>query len=489
MRRSIQKHISATFIVLMAVAIFLCWFINGTLLQRFYIENKQKALRSAYKKIQESIDSGNLTSEQFGIELDKICEKYNINVIIMDADTETIKSSGKESNILGARLMENLFGRNPNAEIIEENQEPYYVLQNVMDIRTNTEYIEMWGVFDNGNIFLMRSAIESIKESVAISNRFLMYIGAITIVVSAIVVHLISGRISKPILQLSDISQRMAKLDFNARYEGKEENEIGLLGENINTLSKTLEKTISELKTANNELQRDNERKTRIDEMRKEFLSHVSHELKTPIALIQGYAEGLAEGVNDDAESRQFYCEVIMDEANKMNTMVQKLLTLNQLEFGNDQITMERFSITALINNYIQNAQILIQQKGVTVHMEQKEDIFVWADEFKTEEVFMNYFTNALNYALGEKEVIIRFYKRDNILKVGVFNTGNPIDEECIPHLWEQFYKVDKARSREYGGSGVGLSIVKAIMESMNREYGVTNYSNGVEFWFELEMV
>ena len=489
MKHSIQKQISSAFIILMAVTIFLCWFINGTLLERFYIENKQKALRSAYKRIQESIDSGKLTTEQFGIELDKICEKYNINVIIMDADTETIKSSGKESGILGGRLLENLFGRNPNAEIIEESSEPYYVLQNVMDVRTHTEYIEMWGVFENGNIFLMRSAIESIKDSVSISNRFLMYIGAIAILISGMVVHLVSGRISKPILRLSHISQRMAQLDFNVRYEGKEESEIGLLGENINTLSQTLEKTISELKTANNELQRDNEKKTQIDEMRKEFLSHVSHELKTPIALIPGDAEGLAEGINDDAESRQFYCEVIMDEANKMNAMVQKLLTLNQLEFGNDQITMERFSITALIQNYIQNAQILIQQKGVKVHMEQTEDIFVWADEFKTEEVFMNYFTNALNYALGEKEVFIRFYQKDGIIRVGVFNTGNPIDEECIPHLWEQFYKVDKARSREYGGSGVGLSIVKAIMESMHHEYGVTNYSNGVEFWFELEMV
>jgi signal transduction histidine kinase len=281
----------------------------------------------------------------------------------------------------------------------------------------------------------------------------------------------------------------MTHLDFEAKYEGKGVKEISLLGENINKLSESLERNISDLKTANNELQKDIERKEQNEEMRKEFLANVSHELKTPIALIQGYAEGLKEGIHDDTESRDFYCEVIIDEAEKMNTMVKKLLTLNQLESGNDVIAMERFDIASLINTYLQSAGILAKQNNIRIVYRQKEPVFVWADEFKTEEVFMNYFSNALNHCTGEKVIEIKILREDKKARICVFNTGEPIPQECVEHIWEKFYKVDKARTREYGGSGVGLSIVKAIMESMNQKYGVENFADGVIFWFELEMV
>ena len=281
----------------------------------------------------------------------------------------------------------------------------------------------------------------------------------------------------------------MTRIDFEAKYSGKGKNEISLLGDNINVLSETLYETIKELKTANNELQKDIEKKNRTDEMRKEFLANVSHELKTPIALIQGYSEGLKEGINDDAESRAFYCDVIMDEAAKMNQMVKKLMTLNQLEFGYDVVSMERFDIVLLIRNYIQSAGILTKQNDISVRMACETPLYVWGDEFKTEEVFANYFSNAVNHCEGERVIEIRFDQMGNKVRIEVFNTGERIPEESMPHLWEKFYKVDKARTRAYGGSGVGLSIVKAIMESMNQGYGVRNDENGVAFWFELETV
>ena len=224
------------------------------------------------------------------------------------------------------------------------------------------------------------------------------------------------------------------------------------------------------------------------DERRqKDLAANVSHELKTPIALIQGYAEGLKEGINDDEESKDFYCEVIMDEASKMNIMVKKLLTLNQLEFGNENATMERFDIVELVKNYVKSAELLARQKEATVKIGNYKPIFVWGDEFRVEEVLQNYFSNALNHIGGEKIVDIKITEKENKVRVSVFNTGNPIPEDSLKHIWDKFYKVDKARTREYGGSGVGLSIVKAIMESMNQDYGVINYDNGVEFYFELE--
>ena len=149
---------------------------------------------------------------------------------------------------------------------------------------------------------------------------------------------------------------------------------------------------------------------------------------------------------------------------------------------------MERFDVTALIKNYIASSEILLRQKEISIRMEDYGPIYVWGDEFRVEEVFMNYFTNAINYAQKEKVIDVKVTKTKERVRISVFNTGEPIPQESVPHLWEKFYKVDKARTREYGGSGVGLSIVKAIMESMNQEYGVINYDNGVQFWFELDM-
>lgn len=489
MKRSIKQQIAVLFMAVMIGTIALCWIINNTFLEMFYIRNKANALSDAYAGINEAASNGDITSEEFDLELRKVCDMYNIGIVIIDADSKTIKSSSRNVDILIGRLYDNVFGSDTEIEYIKENDR--YSLVTSMDKSTLTEYIEMWGFLDNGNMFLIRSPIESIRNSVSISNRFLAYVGITATIISAFLIWFATAKVTKPIMELKDISEKMTKLDFETKYNSRNINEIDLLGEHMNELSEALKKTISELKTANNELQRDIEKKEQTDEMRKEFLANVSHELKTPIALIQGYAEGLREGINDDAESREFYCDVIMDEANKMNVMVKRLLDLNELEFGNDVVVMERFDIVAMVENFLASAEILIEQNKVVLKHESHMPIYVWADEFKTEEVVRNFFSNAVNHAAGDKVIEIKYHlmKKNgtDLVRVSVFNTGNPIPEESLSHIWEKFYKVDKARTREYGGSGVGLSIVKAIMESMNQQYGVINYTNGVEFWFELE--
>ncbi len=485
MKYSIKKQLAIIFTTLITGTILVCLILNTTLLENYYVNKKTKALERAYNSINAASKDGDIKTEQYDIELQKICGKYNINVVVADSDTKTIKASMNEPQLFINQLLNNIINGVDEDDVIRKTDN--YEMQIVTDFRTQTEYIEMWGLLDNGYIFMIRSPLEGIQESVSISNHFLAYVGIGAILISTVLVFWFSKRITKPILKLAEISERVKNLDFDAKYEGNEKTEIAVLGNNINEMSEALEETISELRTANNELKKDIEKKNQIDEMRKEFLSNVSHELKTPIALIQGYAEGLKEGINDDAESREFYCDVIMDESAKMNTMVKKLLTLNQLEFGNEVVNMERFDITALIKNYIASSDILLKQKGITVRMEDYEPVYVWGDEFRVEEVFMNYFTNAINYALREKVIDVKILCKDKKVRVSVFNTGNPIPEESLEHLWEKFYKVDKARTREYGGSGIGLSIVKAIMESMNQQYGVENYDNGVEFWFTLD--
>lgn len=489
MKHSIRRQFATIFITLMAATIVMCWLLNTTLLEKYYIENKKEVLLSAYRSINDASNAGSTSSEQFQIEVQKISGIYNINILVINPDSQPVTSSVHDYNYLIRELLDHVFSvmseNETDKKVLEQTS--HYTIQNSYDNRTNINYIEMWGFLDNGNPFIMRTALEGIKDSAKIANRFLMYIGIFAVVLSGVIIWLISRKITTPILQLADISQKMTNLDFEARYTGEEKNEIGILGSHMNEMSDKLEHTISELKTANNELLKDIEKKEQIDEMRREFLSNVSHELKTPIALVMGYAEGLKMNINEDAESREFYCDVIMDEAQKMDVLVKKLLTLNQLEFGNDIVAMERFDLVEMINNYLSASNILVENAGAKVVFEQEMPVYVWGDEFKISEVFTNYFTNALNHLGGEREIRIRIQKDEEKARVILFNTGEQIPEESIPYLWDKFYKVDKARTREYGGSGIGLSIVKAIMESMNQRYGVNNCEDGVEFWFELE--
>ena len=368
MKYSMKRQFAFIFITLITGTILLCLILNSTLLGKYYLNKKQNALVSAYYSINEASKAGDITSEEYDIELKKICEKYNIQVLVADGESEAVKYSMNDPRSALKQLLDNIFlGVDEEGLLLNTDK---YKMQVVEDYRTQTEYVEMWGMLDNGYLFILRSALEGIRESVSISNHFLAYVGSAAIFVSVLMVIWLSNRVTKPILELAKISERMKGLDFEAKYTGNDKTEIAILGNNINELSEALEETISELRTANNELLKDIERKDRVDERRREFLSNVSHELKTPLALIQGYAEGLKEGINDDAESREFYCDVIMDEAAKMNAMVKNLLTLNQLEAGNEIVNMERFDVTALIKNYIASADILIRQKEISVRMD-----------------------------------------------------------------------------------------------------------------------
>lgn len=440
-----------------------------------------------YEELQEAVKKGTISNDEVQDELHVLCEKSNISYIVLDMDNEKLITNVHDTNMLKQQLSGYLLNQAQKGGKVLDSTDNYQLMRS-QDPWNQSEYIEMWGQLDDNVNFLIRSPVESIRESVALSNRFLIYVGMGTLIICMGLVWYFSRRITKPIQELAELSDRMANLDFEAKYTSGGNNEIGELGDNFNRMSKKLEKAISELKQANNSLQQDIEQKEKMEQMRTEFMGNVSHELKTPIALIQGYAEGLKEGVNDDPESRDFYCDVIMDEAGKMNRMVKNLMTLNQLEFGNDKVEFERFNLTELIGGVLQSMDILSQQKDVKLIFREENPVYVWGDEFKIEQVVRNYVSNAYNHVNEEKIIEVKILREDGLAKVTVFNTGKPIPEEDVPRIWDKFFKVDKAHTREYGGNGIGLSIVKAIMESMHQQYGVKNYDNGVEFWFTLDV-
>lgn len=486
MKHSIKKQMTVVFISLV-ICMLLCMVVmNAWFLEPYYISDKENQFVSMYKNMDEMVKEDDLAGDDTKNDLDYAAEKANIYYIIINTAKQRIITNVHNNEMLNQQLMGYLLNQKQKDSKVLESTDNYEISQS-KDPVSQSEYLEMWGGIGEGSYFLFRSPLESIQESAALSNRLLLYIGFAVIGICILLVWYFSKRLTDPILELALLSARMADLDFDAKYTSGGHNEIGILGDNFNVMSERLQAAISELKSANYQLQKDIEKKDKLEQMRNEFLGNVSHELKTPIALIQGYAEGLKEGVNADEQSREFYCDVIMDEAAKMNQMVRNLLTLNQLEFGDEDIQFERFDLVELIQGVLQSMEIIAQQKEAKVIFMQEGPVYAWGDEFKAEQVVRNYISNAFNHLAGEMVVEVRILLEGEKVRVSVFNTGAPIPEEDVAQIWDKFYKVDKAHTREYGGNGIGLSIVKAIMESFHQNYGVNNYGNGVEFWFELD--
>ncbi|MBY0759206.1 MULTISPECIES: sensor histidine kinase [Sellimonas] len=486
---SIRKQMMVIFVGLILFLLILLVSVNGLFSEWYYIQNKKMDLMNVYHEVYTVQKKGMLKDSDEIEKINRMAEKNNLSILaiqVVSGEIAVEYTNVNDSQKLMDQMYSYVFNRvSGYAKVMKQTDK--YVISRTRDVREGGEYLEMWGEFADSGYMLMRSPLESIRANVGISNEFILYTGILMVLVGTLLVWFFSRRISEPILELAELSKKMAKLDFNVKYTRGGDDEIAVLGESFNTMADELETTISELKTANYELQKDIRKKEQIETMRTEFIGNVSHELKTPIALIQGYAEGLKDGITDDPESMDFYCDVIIDEANKMNRMVKNLLTLNQLELGKDETQFERIDITSLISGVVQSVEILAKQKEVQIQMNTSEPVYVWADEFKIEQVVRNYISNALNHVDENCIVEIRIEEVEEKVRVSVFNSGNPIPEEDIGHIWDKFYKVDKAHTREYGGNGIGLSIVKAIMESFHQKYGVKNYENGVKFWFELD--
>ena len=489
LKYSIQKKVAFTFIftmfmVLCAMGLFEFFFIDDV-----YQYHQEKLLKQSWNMINSS--TGDLKEKSDGTfsvsdTFERFCSANSLVFSVTDENLTSIVTNAEDGRTMAGRLFGNVLGmEDDNTEVLEQNDE--FNLIRIEDRFTGLDYLELWGILNNGNYYIVYLPVEGISEAAMVSFRFYMYIGILAVLIGTMIIWFLAGRIVRPVKQLTEQSKRMAELDFNAHYDGSELDEIGELGRNFNTMESKLEKAVGELKSANAKLEKDIAEKTQTDEMRKEFLANVSHELKTPIALIQGYAEGLKDNVNDDPDSRNFYCDVIIDESKKMNTMVRQLLTLNQLENGNETIQMNRFDLTELISGVIASLKVMIEESGAKVIFHQEDRYFVWGDEFMIEEVVTNYLTNALHHCEGEHVVEITCRDENGIVTTTVFNSGNPIPADSIDHIWDKFYKVDRARSRAYGGSGIGLSIVRAIMDRHQQKCGVRNYENGVAFWFTLE--
>ena len=475
-------------LIILLIILFLI-LVNNFVFGEFYLYSKTQSLKSVYEVINDYYNSG--ANIDIDSELEKIAIKNNFDILIRNDQNINVFTSNKDFFSTLGQMNEMTSSINAG-QIIEQDEK--YNIKKMKDIKTGISYVLLSSQLDNGYLLYIRIPLTSIEESVKISNNFLYLMAGFTILISAVIVSFVTRKFADPILELNNIAKKMANLDFSHKYRITDaDDEINNLGKSINVMSDKLERTIKQLRRTNIELEKDIEEKSKIDEMRKSFISDVSHELKTPIALIQGYSEGLLENVNTDEESRKFYAEVILDETNKMDKLVKQLLELMTIEYGKREFNDNKFNVVELEQQIIIKSQVMLQEKEAKMELVSPEEINVIADDFYIEQVICNYVTNALKHV---KEVngenYIKIYNEVNVeknkVRIKVFNTGDNIKEEDMARIWNRFFKADESRNRDDGGTGIGLSFVKAIMNNYKNEYGVVNKENGVEFYFDLDL-
>lgn len=489
--KSVRIRLFLTLSSIILLIILFLVLVNNFVFGQFYLYSKRKALISVYQTVNDYYNKGQVSDLES--KLEQISIQNDFDILIRDDQDVNIYTSNKDFYSTFGQMNEMTSKLNiKGGEVIEKNDK--FTIRRLKDNKNDIIYVVLSSTLDNGYILFIRIPITSIQESVKISNNFLYLMAGITIVISAVIVSYVSRKFTDPILELNDIAKRMSNLDFSHKYNATStDDEINNLGKSINTMSAQLEKTIKQLRENNIELEKDIEEKSKIDEMRKSFISDVSHELKTPIALIEGYSEGLLENVNSDEESRKFYAEVILDEANKMDKLVKKLLELMKLEYGKREFNDQEFNIVELEKEVVRKSKVMLDEQKVEIEFDTEDEIQVFADDFYIEQVVTNYLTNAIKHVKevnGKKIINIKneIDVNKNKVRINVFNTGENIKEEDINRIWNRFYKIDDSRNREDGGTGIGLSFVRAIMNNYQNKYGVINKENGVEFYFELDL-
>lgn len=486
MKSSIRTKITCMVVVFSTFVVAFSWLICNYLVSGVFIWNLKENLCVAFDSCNDLFRTSKISDVNEGDLYGNIKNPAEAVVLIFDAENEKIYTTIDDENQMLNSL--NVMLKSIRQAVDQGQLAPgQYVIRRNHDDLINAEYYDLVGTLDNGFTIILRSPIARIEATMKVVNTVFMYIAAGLIVFGSVFILIFSNIFSAPLKRLSHAARQMTELNFDVKVPVVTKDEIGELGTCMNEMSRKLEYTISELKSANIRLEKDIEQKQQIDDMRKEFLSHVSHELKTPIALIQGYAEGLKDNLFDDQESKEFYADVIIDEAHKMNSLVRKLLTLNEIEFGDSPLKIERFELVAFISDIISSSKILVDETGADIVFQEQGPVYVWADEYMIEEVFTNYLTNAVHYVRQGGRIQVWFEHVGTDIRVCVYNSGDRIADEDIDKLFIKFYKSDKARTREYGGSGIGLSIVAATMGAHGKHYGVYNAEDGVVFYFDLD--
>ena len=488
---SIRNKLFLSLAILGLVFMLLSAGLNLFFLENYYVSQKKEALILAAQNIDKLYSDD---AEDLALDLERLGATLGTGILIRSPDG-IIKYSSFNRTI-NQRLQpppKNPPPDNPSpprpAHTVKslETIDSRTTLELQNDSHLRIDFFLLQRQLHNGDTLILRQPLAPIRESATTAAQFTLLTGTLSLLGAGIWAFFFAGKITRPIRDLNHVAQNMTHLDFSRKCTISSKDELGELGRSINLLSDQLDNAIAKLNQTNRQLQADVERERQLDKMRQTFVSSVSHELKTPLALIGGYAEGLRENVANDEESRNFYCSVIIDETEKMDHLVKDLLNLSQIESGLFQLKKVDFDLNASIETLASKYQHLLKEYSITLKTELPPVTMVHADPLRIEQILVNLLDNALDHADFDKIVKISVDSAEPNIRVHIFNTGKAIPEASLEKIWTSFYKVDEARTRKNNSYGLGLSIVRAIQDLHGSDYGAKNLPEGVVFWFDLK--
>lgn len=499
MKLSIRYKLVLLFVsgvVLMVAVMIAC---SSLLLGPYYTRQKEKSLTQNFEKITKlAFDSPDIDRQ-----LRRLEESQAIQILIIDCTNTVFFCSSDLQDTIFLPVDENgeldrgkqWFSQWLMPDGAEVGSVEIFTTQPQFGRRYNrllgSSYLSLYARADEeflGETYpfyiIINSSVAAIEDGVAVFNHFAMMVGCFLLLFGFAAAMVVGSRFVKPIEQVNITAKRMTQLDFSERLVIDTGDEISELADSVNKLSGQLAAKIEELSQANLQLSSELLKRKRVDEMRRDFISDVSHELKTPLSIILGYCEGLQLNVN--SSEREYYCSVIEDETMRMSRLAQRLLQLAELESGNVEPVMSEFDLAELAGERLQKLSLLLEERGIAAQFYSEGDTTVYADAERMEEVINNLLTNANNHTPDGGVVRVSLSRQDGRVLCEVYNSGSHIPEDKIDKIWESFYKVDKSRARSYGGSGLGLKIVSTILRSHNADFGVENMDNGVRFYFSI---
>jgi len=489
-KKSITRKLFAITSIVFAIFITTNLIVQSAFFEQFYRKWKKNNLEdnlikfnSEYILLQKNEDESNLISS--------FEEENNYKIIIRDKLgnlkylTKTVdeRKDSIKARIIDQIMSSEIENRGGIAKFKQEGKPLIFITGKNTDMVDSVAGISYDEKKDE--IVYAISSLQPVNEAVQVIKEIYLYfyIGALIVILLLSLIY--SNMIAKPLIKITKTATKMANLNFAEKCEVKTEDEIGALATSLNLLSENLNEALTSLKDANTQLEKDIEKEKKLTEMRKDFVASVSHELKTPITLIEGYTLALNDDVLE-GEEKQYFIDVIMDESRKMNNLVSDMLNLSQLESGNFKLVKEEFSLDELVKPVARKFSSLLNEKNIVLKLNLLENIKINADWNRIEQVLTNYMTNAIRHTNNNGFIIINMLDKKDTICVEVENSGSKIDPDETNKIWDNFYKIDKSRTRKLGGTGLGLSIVKNIILLHGGSCGVENTKNGVKFYFIL---
>jgi two-component system sensor histidine kinase VanS len=448
------------------------------MLPKFYYDYKTTSLEKGLNSLAESVSNMYLVEARS--HFDDFNLKHNVTLNLLDSEGSIVYSPSNFIRFIDDGILEQPIGSTSLEKPIR------VIIRNVKEQSSLSKvYINSKAVTFKDNprsyTIYINAPLQPIDEASKVLFMFMPYIGLIVLLVSITGALIYSKIIAQPLLRINKVAKKMAGLDFVERCQVYGEDEIGELSISLNELSSNLENTMSELKAANSKLLKDIEKEREIESQRREFTATISHELKTPLTIVKGQLEGMIGNVGA-YKDRDKYLNRSLEVLQDMEGMVREILEISKLEDNQFKPNLKMVNLTDLITRCLKELNYIAEVRNIDISIYLEEELFVEADEKLIRKAIYNVINNAVTHSGSGEKVFITLGKNEDTIKLEIENTGAHIEEKEFEALFKPFYRIEKSRNRNTGGSGLGLYIVKKILDAHRLKYNMCNSDIGVKF-------